>query len=90
MAAFVASRWSGDDNAVFPDRIEIDSSIITYYKGTVIGYHKSVIPRNCVASTHVRSGLLFADIVIESFGGREIIARGFKKGDARTILSILN
>ena len=90
MATFVASRWSGDDNAVFPDRLEIDSSIITYYKGTLVGYHKSVMPRNCISSAHVRSGLLFADIVIESSGGREIVARGFSKKDARNILNILN
>lgn len=90
MATFVASRWSGDDNAVFPDRLEIDDSLITYFKGTVVGYHKSVMPRNCVASAHVRSGLIFADIVIESSGGREIVARGFTKRDARSVLNILN
>lgn len=90
MATFVASRWSGDDNAVFPDRLEIDDSLITYFKGTVVGYRKSVMPRNCVASAHVRSGLIFADIVIESSGGREIVARGFTKGDARSVLNILN
>ena len=90
MATFVASRWSGDDNAVFPDRLEIDDSLITYFKGTVVGYHKSVMPRNCVASVHMRSGLIFADIVIESSGGREIVARGFTKRDARSVLNILN
>lgn len=90
MATFIASRWSGDDNAVFPDRIELDDSKVLYYKGTLIGYHKSVIDRESIASVHLRSGLLFADVVIESSGGREIVARGFAKSDARKILEILN
>lgn len=90
MATFVASRWSGDDNAVFPDRLEIESSLITYFKGTIVGYRKSVIPRSSIASAHVRAGLIFADIVIESSGGREIVARGFSKRDARSILDLLN
>lgn len=90
MAVFVASRWSGDDNAVFPDRLEIDDSLITYFKGTVVGYHKSIMPRSGVASAHVRSGLIFADIVIESTGGRKIVARGFAKRDAREIVEMLS
>ena len=89
MAVFVASRWSGDDNAVFPDRLEIGDSLITYFKGTVIGYRKSIIPRDGVASAHIRSGLLFADIVIETTGGLEVIAHGFAKSDARVILQLL-
>lgn len=90
MATFIANRWSGNDNAVFPDRLEIDTSIITYFKGTVVGYHKFVIPRDRVASIHLRSGLIFADVIIETFGGQVVIARGFTKRDARTILNTLS
>lgn len=90
MATFVASRWSGDDNAVFPDRIEIDANQVLYYKGTLIGYNKSIIEREKIASVHLRSGLLFADVVIESSGGRGITGRGFAKRDARQIVEILS
>ena len=90
MATFIANRWSGNDNAVFPDQLEIDTSIITYFKGTIVGYHKSVIPRDRIASVHLRSGLMFADVIIETFGGQEVIARGFAKRDARTILNALS
>jgi hypothetical protein len=89
MAVFVASRWSGDDNAVFPDRLEIERTCVTYFKGTVVGYRKSIIPRERIASVHMRSGLLFANIIIESFGGREIVARGFSKSDARRVVELL-
>ena len=89
MSSFVASRWSGNDNSVFPDRLEIDSTNVTYFKGTVIGYRTTVIARDNIASVHMGSGLLFADIVIESTGGLTVRAKGFKKHDARTIISLL-
>lgn len=71
----MASRWSGDDNAIFPDRIEIDGSKIIYYKGNFVGCERSIMGRDKIASVHLRSSLLFADIVIESSGGKEVIGR---------------
>lgn len=90
METFVASRWSGDDNSVFPDRLEVDENRVLYYKGTLTGYKKSIIERDKIASVHLRSGLFFAYVVIESFGGREIVAGGFSKSDARRIIEILD
>lgn len=89
MPKFTASRISGNDNAVFPDQLEIDAVNVTYYKGTVIGYHSTVIARSNIASVHIGSGLFFADVVIETTGGKEIRASGFKKSDARAIVSML-
>ena len=92
MPTFVASRLSGNDNSIFPDRLEIndDNGNITYYKGTIVGYRQTFIARNNVASVHIGSGLLFADVVIESTGGLEVRARGFRKRDARRIMEILS
>jgi hypothetical protein len=91
MPTFVASRLSGDDNSIFPDRLEIDDNNgnITYYKGTIVGYRQSFIARNNVASVRICSGLFFADIIIESAGSMQIRARGFSKGDARQIMNLL-
>ena len=91
MPTFVASRLSGNDNSVFPDRLEIDddNGDITYFKGTVVGYRQSFIARNRIASVRLASGLFFADVIIESTGGMEIRARGFTKGDARQIIELL-
>ena len=91
MPTFVASRLSGDDNSIFPDRLEIDDNNgnITYYKGTIVGYRQSFIARNNVASVRICSGLFFADIFIESAGSMQIRARGFSKGDARQIMNLL-
>lgn len=89
MTTFVASRISGNDNSIFPDRLEIDAVNVTYYKGTIIGYRSTVISRANIASVHIGSGLLFADVIIETTGGKEIRASGFKKSDARAIVALL-
>lgn len=90
MPTFIASRFSGNNNSVFPDRLEIDGRNVTYFKGTVIGYHSAVLPRDSIASFRINSGLIFADIIIESTGGKGIIARGFLKSDARSIIALLH
>ena len=89
MPTYEASRISGNDNIIFPDRLEIDANNVTYFKGTLVGYRKTVIARANIASVHIGSGLLFADIVIESTGGLTVRAQGFKKRDARAILALL-
>ena len=89
MPTYEASRISGNDNVIFPDRLEIDANNVTYFKGTLVGYRKTVIARANIASVHIGSGLLFADIVIESTGGLTVRAQGFKKRDARAILALL-
>lgn len=92
MPTFVASRISGNDNMVFPDRLEIDdiTGDVTYFKGTIIGYRQTFIARNNIASIHIGSGLLFADVVIETIGGKEVRACGFRRQDAREILRLLS
>lgn len=89
MPTFVASRLSGNDNSIFPDKLEIDAVNVIYYKGTVIGYRSTVITRANIASVHIGTGLIFADIVIETTGGKEIRVSGFKKSDARAIMALL-
>ena len=66
MESFVASRISSSENAVFPDKIEIDKAKVIYYKGTIVGYRSIVIQRHKIASVRIGAGLLFADIIIES------------------------
>ena len=91
MAVFVASRLSGNDSMVMPDRLEIDdvTGDVTFFKCTPVGYVKSVLLRSNIASSHIVSSLLFADIVIESTGGKTITAQGFWKKDAREAMRLL-
>jgi hypothetical protein len=88
MHIFTASRLSSD-NTLFPDRLEIDASNVTYHKGYVLGHKTIVIARNNVASVSLSSGIIFFFFFIESTGGKRITASGFKKSDARTIVSLL-
>ena len=92
MPTFEASRISGNDNVVFPDRLEIDddNGNITYFKGTIVGYRQTFIAAGNVASVRIASGLLFADIIIESTGGKEVRTCGFRKRDAREIMELLS
>ncbi len=88
---FYASRVSGDGNAVFPDEIIIDDEeeVLIYRKPRVIGCKETRIRFGAIGSVTVQKHLLFADIYIETRGGREIIARGFTCSDAEEIASIV-
>jgi hypothetical protein len=89
MPAFTASRISSDENTLFPDRIEIDPIKVTYYKGAVFGYQSTVIEKHNIASVSINIGIFFADVVIETYGGQRVVANGFKKSDAKTIVNLL-
>ena len=88
MPTFTAHRIL-PDNTIFPDRIKIDTLNVTYYKGNILGYKSTVIDRKSIASVSINSRIFFADVIIETFGGKRITATGFKKSDARTIVGTL-
>jgi len=88
MPVFTAHRLSSD-NMLFPDRLEIDTLNVTYHKGNVFGYQSNVIARNNIASVSIGSGIFFADVVIESIGGKRTVASGFKKTEAKQIVNLL-
>lgn len=89
MPTFYAHRISANHNLLFPDRIEVDSDRVTYYKGAIIGYQSTVILRANISSVRLLSNLLFADIVIESSGGRMVRIDGLSKKDALAVYRML-
>jgi hypothetical protein len=89
MPTFTASRISSNANTLFPDKLEIDATNVTYYKGYVFGYQSMVITRRNIASVSAGAGIFFADVHIESTGGQLITASGFKKNDAKEIVRLL-
>jgi len=89
MPTYTASRISSNDNTLFPDKLEVDTENVIYYKGSVFGYKTMIIARRNIASVSAGSGVFFADVRIESIGGHRIIASGFKKSDVRAIVSFL-
>lgn len=88
MPVFTAHRLSSD-NTLFPDRLEIDTTNVTYYKGNVFGYQSSIVARTQIASVSIGSGIFFADVVIETIGGKRVVASGFKKSDAKEVVRLL-
>ena len=88
---FTACRVSGDGNAVFPDEIIIDDKeeVLIYRKPRVIGCKESRVKFGAIGSVSVKKGLIFADIYIETRGGREIIAKGFTRSDAEEIAKLI-
>lgn len=88
MPTFTAHRLSSD-NTLFPDRLDIDALKATYYKGNVFGYQSTIIARSNIASVSIGTGIFFADVIIETIGGKRVVANGFKKSDAKTIVGLL-
>ena len=89
MQTFKALRLP-PDNVLFPGRLEIDVSIVTYYKGEILGYKSTKIDRSNIASVSIDNKVLFADVIIETIGGKKIVASSFSVSDARTISRLLS
>lgn len=89
MPTFQANRISANHNMLFPDRIDIQSDKVIYYKGALIGYQSTVVPRSCISSVRILSNILFADIILETSGGRRIEINGLTKSDAREVYNLL-
>ena len=87
---FQASRISGNGNAVFPDKLIVDDTKVTYYKAHLIGHEETTIMRNNIGSVSLKSGLFFADILIETNGGQTTLINGFSKSDAKQIVRMLS
>ena len=89
---FKVSRVFGDGSAVFPDEIIIDrmNRLVIHRKPMVIGSKETKIHYDTIASVSCNKHMLFADIHIETRGGREIIVRGFSRDDADRIMELLS
>lgn len=89
---FTASRVSGDGNTVFPDQIIIDDEeeVVIHRKPKLIGCKETKISFGAIASVEIDKSVFFVDIIIESRGGRSIIARGFTRSDANDIKQLLS
>lgn len=89
---FEASRVSGNGNAVFPDEIIIDDEeeVVILRKPKLIGSKETKVRFGAIACIEVDKHILFADIIIETKGGREIVARGFTRDDADEIKELLS
>jgi hypothetical protein len=86
---FKASRWTGG-NHLFPTVIEVTDKAVVRHKRSWFSKDEISISISKVASVHIKTGIVWADILIESSGGSDPLAsHGHGKADARRIRELI-
>src|SRR5438093_12652656 len=86
---FQASRWTRG-NLLFPTYIEINDKSVCRRKRSWFRMDEISISISKVASVHIKTGLIWSDILIESSGGSDPLAsHGHRKADAQRIRALV-
>jgi hypothetical protein len=86
---FKASRWT-KGNFLFPTVIEVDDRAVVRRKRHWFTVDEITINLSRVASVHIKTGLIWAEVLIESSGGSDPLAsHGHTKGAARRIKDLI-
>jgi hypothetical protein len=79
---FRASRWTRG-NFIFPTYIEVSDRAVTRRKRSWFSRDEISISITKVASVHIKTGVIWSSVVIESSGGSDpLTSHGHTKGDA--------
>ena len=85
---FTSSRLT-KGNSIFPITIKIDNDYLYYDKGFLLGRSQIVVPIASIGSIAMVNKVVFADLVIETRGGRVFYLNGFSRSDAKKIFNLL-
>jgi hypothetical protein len=86
---FSASRWT-QGNFFFPTKIIISPQRVIRTKSRLFGSNEESIPISKVASVHIKTGVVWSEIVIESTGGTDpITSHGHHKAEAQRIRDLI-
>jgi rfaE bifunctional protein nucleotidyltransferase chain/domain len=86
---FQASRWTRG-NFLFPTVIEVTDKAVVRRKRSWFRSDEMSVGIQKVASVHIKTGIFWAEILIESTGGTDPIAsHGHRKDDARRIKELI-
>ena len=86
---FKASRLTRG-NFIFPTIIEVTANSVVRHKRSWFSRDEMSISITKVASVHIKTGFIWADILIESAGGSDPLAsHGHRKADARRIRELV-
>ena len=89
LETFQASRWT-HGNFLFPTVIEVTDKAVIRHKRSWFSRDEISISITKVAAVHIKTGIIWADILIESTGGSDPLAsHGHKKVDARRIRELI-
>ena len=86
---FTASRWTRG-NLLFPTVIEVTDRALIRHQRTFFSKDEISISITKVASVHIKTGIWWSDIAIESSGGSDpLTSHGHRKADAQRIRSLV-
>jgi len=86
---FQASRWTRG-NHLFPTVIEVTDRAVVRHKRSWFSKDEISISITKVASVHIKTGILWSDILIESSGGTDpFSSHGHRKADAQRIRALV-
>ena len=86
---FRASRWTSG-NHLFPTVIEVTDKSVMRRKRAWFNVDEMSITISKVASIHIKTGIFWSKILIESSGGSDPIeSHGHTKADARRIKDLI-
>ena len=86
---FVASRWT-KGNHLFPTHIEITDRAVVRHKRSWFSKDEMSVGIQKVASVHIKTGLCWSEILIETTGGTDpITSHGHRKSDALRIKELI-
>jgi len=86
---FQASRWT-HGNFLFPTVIEVTDKAVIRRKRSWFSRDEISISITKVASVHIKTGIIWSDILIESTGGTDPLAsHGHNKAGARRIRELI-
>ena len=86
---FKASRWTSG-NLLFPTYIEVSDKSVTRRKRSWFRMDEMSMSISKVASVHIKTGMIWSEILIESSGGSDpMSSHGHTKSDARRIKELI-
>lgn len=86
---FQASRWT-HGNFLFPTVIEVTDRAVIRHKRSWFSKDEISISLSKVASVHIKTGIMWSDVLIESSGGTDPLAsHGHRKADAQRIRELV-
>lgn len=86
---FQASRWT-HGNFLFPTAIEVTDKAVIRHERSWFSKDEMSISISKVASVHIRTGILWSEILIESSGGTDPLrSHGHRKADAQRIRELI-
>src|SRR5438876_7434096 len=86
---FRASHWTRG-NLLFPTYIEVTDKSVSRRKRSWFRLDEISMSLSKVASVHIKTGLIWSEILIESSGGSDPLAsHGHTKADARRIKELI-